>query len=178
MKASDFALDKFQAELEKNHFRAYSPHTQAIDFHKTNILLPHYPTRPKSIFKCTTVTLGGLIRLSKLAQEAFSQKQWSPSWYHYTMNERYFMLSSLFTENIMAFLAHCLMDPEVPLTTNLIAFLLDLGQKMSINQSGRAQVSMLIGAFTEKVKGITNNKFLIYKQFIKIQEKVCLKTFK
>ena len=151
MKASDFDLEKFQAELEKNYFRAYSPHTQAIDFHLTNILLPHPPTRPKSIFKCTTVTLGGLVRLSKLAQEAFSQKQWSPSWYHYTYNERYFMTSSLFKENIMAFLAHCLMDPEVPLTTNLIAFLLDSAQKMSMNQSGRAQVSMLIGAFTEKV---------------------------
>ena len=151
MKASDFALEKFKAELEKNHFRAYSTHAQALDFHKTNILLPQYPTRPKSIFKCTTVTLAGLTRLSKLAQEAFGQKQWSPSWYHYTMNERYFMMSSLFRENIMAFLAHCLMDPEVPLTTNLIAFLMDLAQKMTINQSGRAQVSMLIGAFTEKV---------------------------
>ena len=151
MKATDFALEKFKTELEKNNFRAYSPHLQAIDFHKTSILLPHYPTRPKSIFKCTTVTLTGLTRLSKLAQEAFSQKQWSPSWYHYTMNERYFMMASLFKENIMGFLAHCLMDPEVPLTTNFIAFLLDLSQKMTMNQSGRAQISLLIGAFTEKV---------------------------
>ena len=152
MKASDFAIENFKTALDKIPFRAYSTHTEALSFHLSNILLPYHPTRPRSIFKCTTVTLSGLTRLTKLAQEAFTQKHWCPPWRHYTKNEKYYFAASILKENVMSFLAQCLMDPEVPLTTNLISFLLDIAVKLTINNSGRAQVSMLLFAFTEKVK--------------------------
>lgn len=151
MKASDFAIENFKVALDKIPFRAYSTHTEALHFHLSNILLPYHPTRPRSIFKCTTVTLSGLTRITKLAQEAFTQKQWCPPWKHYTKNEKYFVAISILKENVMSFLAQCLMDPEVPLTTNLVSFLLDTAVKLTINQNGRAQVSMLLFAFTEKV---------------------------
>lgn len=152
MKASDFANEKFVEAMERTPFRALSPHTQAIDFHETSMLLSNFPTRPRSIFRCTTVTLGGLVRLTKLAEEAFAQKHWTPSWKHYSKAEKYHVMTSLYRENIMYFLSQCLMDPVVPITTNLIAFLLDLSAKLTVNQSGRAQVSMLIAAFLEKVR--------------------------
>ena len=57
----------------------------------------------------------------------------------------------LLKENIMSFLAQCLMDPEVPITTNIISFLLDIAAKLEMNQTGRAQVSTLVYAFTHKV---------------------------
>ena len=151
MKASDFALEKFRAALELIPFRAYSTHTDALSFHQANILLPNHPTRPRSIFKCTTVTLNGMIRLTKLAQEAFTQKHWCPPWRHYTRNEKYYFATMLLKENIMSFLAQCLMDPEVPITTNIISFLLDIAAKLEMNQTGRAQVSTLVYAFTHKV---------------------------
>ena len=151
MKATDFAIEKFREGLDRTTFRAYSTHPQALDFHLSNILLPHHPTRPRSIFKCTTVTLKGMIRMSTLAREAFTQNHWCPPWDHYTKNEKYFFATAIYKENIMMFLAQCLMDPEVPLTTNLISFLLDTVSKLNINQTGRAQVSMLLFAFTEKV---------------------------
>ena len=151
MKASDFELEKFRAALDKIPFRAYSSHSEALSFNLTNILLPNHPTRPRSVFKCTTVTLNGLIRVTKLAQEAFSQKHWCPPWKHYTKNEKYHFATSILRESVMSFMAQCLMDPDVPLTTNLISFLLDVASKLVINQTGRAQISTLIFAFAEKV---------------------------
>ena len=169
MRASDFAIEKFRAALERNQFRAYSTHTSALDFHLSNILLPQHPTRPRSIFKCTTVTLQGMIRLTRLAQEAFTQKHWCPPWTHYTKNEKFYFATALLRENVMMFLAQSLMDPDVPLTTNLISFLLDIVAKLTINQTGRAQVSMLIFAFTETVcfhNARNNNKIDKNKIFI------------
>ena len=151
MKASDFEIEKFKAALDKIPFRAYSTHSEALSFNLANILLPHHPTRPRSVFKCTTVTLNGMIRLTKLAQEAFTQKHWCPPWDHYSKNEKYFFATALLRENVMSFLAQCLMDPEVPVTTNLISFLLDVSAKLTINQTGRAQLSTLLFAFTDKV---------------------------
>ena len=168
MKASDFALEKFRAALERIPFRAYSTHSEALFFNLSNILLPNHPTRPRSVFKCTTVTLNGMIRLTKLAQESFSQKHWCPPWNHYTIDEKHFFANSLLKENVMTFLAQCLMDPEVPLTTNLIAFLLDVATKLTINQTGRAQMKMLLFAFADKVRVKSKQKAVRIDRFSSI----------
>ena len=146
-----FSLQLVTRALTDLPFRAISIHPICESLSTYTLPLPSVPAYDLEPENIAFPSLQGFNQMNEIFLSSFCKRHPLPSWRRYNRHEQAAMALAIFEESVMAFVANCLMEPEVPITTNLIIFMLDCCIKVTDGRPGFQQLVSAMQAL-QKVK--------------------------
>ena len=146
-----FSLESVTRALADLPFRAISIHPICESLSTYTLPLPSVPAYDLQPENLAFPSMQGFTQMNDIFLSSFCKRHPLPSWRRYNRHEQAAMALAIFEESVMSFVANCLMEPEVPITTNLIIFLLDCSIKVTDGRPGFQQLISAMQAL-QKVK--------------------------
>lgn len=147
----EFSLVSVTRALADLPFRAISTHPICESLSTYTLPLPSVPAYDLQPDNLAFPSMQGFKQMNEIFISSFCKRHPLPSWRRYNRHEQAAMALAIFEESIMSFVANCLMEPEVPITTNMIIFLLDCSIKVTDGRPGFQQLITAIQTL-QKVK--------------------------
>ena len=138
-----FSLALVTKGLASLPFRAITTHPICENLSAYTLPLPSVPAYDLEPSSIVFPTLEGMKKMTEVFIKCFCKEHHLPSWRRYNKHEQAAMALALYEESVMSFITLCLMDRDIPITTNMIIFFLDCSVKVTDGRPGFQQVFIL-----------------------------------